>query len=289
MANILGVGIATLDIINSVPHYPSEDEELRATKQQFCRGGNVTNTLTVLSQSPHQCFWAGVICNDANAQFINTDLKENHINTQYCKIIENGSTPTSYITLNQQNGSRTIVHYRDLPELLCEDFKKIPLHDFDWIHFEARVISENIKMIQWVKQQFPKTPVSLEIEKPRDGIKDILQEADMYLYSKHFATAIGFEDGESFIKSRADLQQNKDIICTWGEKGAYANTTQDGFIHQPAFTLNKAVDTLGAGDTFNAGIIHSRIKQYSWKDSLQIACQLAAKKCGQQGFTNLGL
>jgi hypothetical protein len=50
MAKILGIGIAALDIINTVDGYPNEDAEVRAINQRVCRGGNATNTLVVLSQ-----------------------------------------------------------------------------------------------------------------------------------------------------------------------------------------------------------------------------------------------
>ena len=50
MAQILGIGIATLDIINEVDGYPVEDSEQRALAQRQRTGGNVTNTLTVLRQ-----------------------------------------------------------------------------------------------------------------------------------------------------------------------------------------------------------------------------------------------
>ena len=49
MANILAVGIATIDIINRVNGYPHEDDEIRAISQSIRRGGNATNTLVVLS------------------------------------------------------------------------------------------------------------------------------------------------------------------------------------------------------------------------------------------------
>ena len=39
MAKILAVGIATLDIINLVDSYPSEDTEVRALSQRKLRGG----------------------------------------------------------------------------------------------------------------------------------------------------------------------------------------------------------------------------------------------------------
>ncbi len=44
---ILGVGTATLDLINSVAAYPPEDSEVRASAQRRARGGNCANTLAV--------------------------------------------------------------------------------------------------------------------------------------------------------------------------------------------------------------------------------------------------
>ena len=45
---ILCVGLACLDIINLCQRYPSEDEDVRADEQQWRKGGNAANTLTVL-------------------------------------------------------------------------------------------------------------------------------------------------------------------------------------------------------------------------------------------------
>ena len=48
--------------------------------------------------------------------------------------------PTSCVVLNLTSGSRTIVHYRNLPELVLEDFVKVDLSPFSWIHFEVHAI-----------------------------------------------------------------------------------------------------------------------------------------------------
>ena len=49
--------------------------------------------------------------------------------------------PTSCIVLSLASGSRTIVHYRNLPELTLEDFKKVNLSSIQWIHFEVYTIN----------------------------------------------------------------------------------------------------------------------------------------------------
>lgn len=286
MAKILGVGIATLDIINLVDEYPEENAEVRARSQRFCRGGNVTNTLTVLSQFENKCYWSGVLCKDYDTQYILDDLKRNKIDFSFCQTQSMGKMPTSYILSNEKNASRTIVHYRNLPELNFEHFKQLNLSDFDWIHFEGRAIDETRQMLSWVKSQYPNIPTSIEIEKLRENMESIFNLADVYLYARAFAVQTGYKDAESFLLNERIKSPQADLICAWGEEGAHA-LIENSHIHSNAFPPEKLLDTLGAGDTFNAGIIQARLGNLAWNESLEFANRLAGKKCGQIGFENL--
>ncbi len=71
---VLGVGVATLDIINTVDHYPNEDDEMRALSQRIARGGNAANMLVVLSQLGHRCDWSGSIADEPDSRHILEDL-----------------------------------------------------------------------------------------------------------------------------------------------------------------------------------------------------------------------
>lgn len=285
MANILCTGIATLDIVNEVAGFPGEDDEIRILTQEKRRGGNASNTAVILSQLGHQCSWAGTLVNEADNQIILEDLKQHRINYDHCRFLVSGKVPTSYIILSRNTGSRTICHYRDLPEYSFQDFKKINLASFDWLHFEGRNIAQTLQMLAYSKQQLPGLPISIEIEKPRKNIEKLIHSADIILFSRQYALTQGFCNAEKFCQHKNLQYPDKTVICAWGDTGAAAAINQQTY-WQDAMSIN-AVDTLAAGDVFNAAIIDQQIKHQDIKTSLARACSLAGTKCTRQGISVL--
>lgn len=282
MARILTVGIATLDIINQVAAYPAEDAEIRALSQQQRRGGNASNSAVVLSQLGHQVDFAGVLIDEPDSTLITADLNTYQVNYQHCRRLKTGKMPTSYINVSAENGSRTIVHHRDCPELRFSDFAKIDLSTYDWLHFEGRNITETQKMLALAAQQRPELPRSVELEKPREDIEQLMTNATFVMASRPYAQAKGYQSAEVFLNA---LAFNK-ATCSWGESGIWGKFNQQ-ILHQPAERLAEVVDTLGAGDTLNAGLIHGLLKRWSNDKIMAFASQLASLKCQQQGFANL--
>lgn len=286
MHRILLTGIATLDIINVVDHYPHEDEELRALAHDEQSGGNAANTAVVLNQLGHHVEFAGVISEASGGKKIINDLKRNNISINYCQY-DSGAPPVSYITINRENGSRTIVHYRTIPELSFESFDKIPLSEFDWYHFEGRNVESTLKMLDKIQQEIIEKPVSLEVEKPRTSIEQLYPYADVVFFSRNFAVTCGFAAAEEFLQAQRKEIPHAILICAWGELGAWALDHNNTLHHSRAYPPEYIIDTLGAGDTFNAAMIHNLLNNTGLTSSLSSACKLAGRKIAQQGFDQL--
>ncbi len=281
---ILSVGIATLDIINTVAAYPSEDEELRALEHRVARGGNATNTLVVLSQFGHACSWAGTIADEPDSRYILDDLTRYGIDLSHLVHHASSKVPTSYVVLSRESASRTIVHYRDLPEYSAADFSAVNPAEFDWIHFEGRNPAETLQMLQRVKESSPQVGCSLEVEKPRAGIDVLLALPDVLFFSKVFAESRGHADAASLLMAMRELNPQALLFCAWGDEGAWMLKANGVMRHQPAIQPAELVDTLGAGDVFNAGVIDGLLRENSYEKVLMQAVRLAGIKCGQEGF-----
>lgn len=283
---LLAVGVATLDIISQVTAYPVEDAEVRALEQRLARGGNATNTLVVLSQLGHRCSWAGTLAEGADAEPILQDLARYRIDTSACRRLP-GTSPISCVLLSRASGSRTIVHHRKLPEYTAEDFARIQLGRYDWVHFEGRNVPETLEMLRRLRDQHPQCPVSLELEKPRAGIERLIPYVDLLLSGRAYARAKGHGDGPALLHALRDQNPRALLFAAWGEQGGWVQAPGEVPQHRPARPPARLVDSLGAGDVFNAAVIHGISQGDSPDAVLGQAVALAGRKCGQQGLAGL--
>ncbi len=51
-----------------------------------------------------------------------------------------------------------------------------------------------------------------------------------------------------------------------------------------ALAIPSVVDSVGAGDTFTAGVIYGLTQSMTPENCLRFACDLAGRKCAQVGF-----
>jgi ketohexokinase len=287
VSHITCIGIATLDVILEVERYPCEDEEMRALDRRITRGGNAANTAVVLAQLGHRCGLVATLGDDASAAAIEADLHAHGVDTRHCRRIEGGHSPTSYILASRASGSRSIVHHRRLAEYSAEDFAAIDLGPCDWTHVEGRNVAATRQMLERLRRQRPGLRVSLEIEKPREGIETLWPLADLLLFSRAYATGLGHGDPEAFLRG---LQAPDDAlrVCSWGADGALG-LDREGRLHRsPAFPPSEIVDSVGAGDSFNAGVIDALLRGDDLPEALEAGCRLAGRKLGRRGFSGLG-
>ncbi|XP_055493308.1 ketohexokinase isoform X2 [Leucoraja erinacea] len=291
---ILCVGLVCLDIINVIDTFPVEDTDTRCISQKWQRGGNASNSCTVLSLLGASCGFMGSLVPGRISDFIYDDFRRYGIAVPNVIVHTESSFPASIIISNISNGSRTILHTnRNLPNVTPEDFRKVDLSQYKWIHWEGRNGSEQVAMIQQVVQYNANVSVeqritiSVEIEKPREELYQLFGHGDVVFVSKDVARHFGFNSASEAVKGfYSRVKPGAHLICAWAEEGA-DTMGPNGLFHSNAFPPKKLVDTLGAGDTFNAAVIFELHNGKSIQEALTFGCQIAGKKCGFQGYDGI--
>lgn len=292
---ILCIGLVCLDIINVVDKYPEEDTDTRCVSQRWQRGGNASNTCTVLSLLGAPCAFMGSLAPGPVADFITGDFARRGVDISGVAWQKWGETPCACCVVCPANGSRTVVlSDTNLPDVSVEDFSKVDLSQYKWVHWEGRNADEQVKMIERVREYNKKQDeknriaISVEIEKTREPLYQLFPLGDLVFVSKDVAQHFGFDSAAEALKGFSGrLKKGATLICAWAEKGADAMGPDGVIIHSDAFPPEKLVDTLGAGDTFNASVLYSLSKGGSLQDALTFGCQIAGKKCGVHGYDGI--
>ncbi|ORE20085.1 Ribokinase-like protein [Rhizopus microsporus] len=181
-----------------------------------------------------------------------SQLEAKGIMTSAC-LYRKEPTPSSYIIQSKQTGTRTIISANTIQDITKNEFiQKIETIKtrFNWIHFEGR-------------------------------------NGDVVFFSKLYAEKRGYDDPSCFLRDyQTRCKSSAILFCTWGAKGATC-LHHGNIFHSPALPVEQVVDTIGAGDTFVAGIICYLSQGYELDVALRCACHLASKKVSQFGFERL--
>ncbi|KAI4234839.1 MAG: hypothetical protein L6R40_006628 [Gallowayella cf. fulva] len=308
MKTLLAVGACYLDTILNVDHYPAEDSKLRASSIIRRRGGNCPNTLEVLQQlldsnpqvSPISLALCAVLPSSTSPgyQEIKSSFAE-ATDLTHCICREDNTEPaSSYIIRSKAVDSRTIVNYNGLREMTVEEFASVVDglgKGLGWCHFEGRIPDVTLSCIQHLRQHHPAVKVSVEIEKPdREGLQDLAALADVVFYSKSWSQGNGYQTPEDCLRGQATLTSNASLLlCTWGESGVTALELPSQTITAcPAFKEegHAAVDTVGAGDTFIAGMLFGltcHLDDWHLSRKLGFANEVAGRKVVQEGLSGI--
>lgn len=294
----------------------------------------------------------------ASSRSSSYDSEDTKVDLYYCLYRDgHNEAASSYIIRSGATGSRTIVNYNALPEMTTtelvrtvDDFVRAQdnLDDFGadyWWHFEGRIPETTLQCIRYLRKVLPESIISVEVEKPgREGLAELAAEADVVFYSKSWAESRGYTGPQACLEGElSNCKVASLMFCTWGSQGAGAlSIPRDDYdikkeqfaeVKEPKYhhcfpsqvseteTIT-AVDTIGAGDTFIAGVLYdllvtlpspersrtgSRTRSSMWsppsspataaatptmrrkatKDILRFAVGLATKKVQMEGFAGL--
>ncbi|XP_023173172.2 ketohexokinase [Drosophila hydei] len=292
---VLCVGCTVIDFVTINESFPTEDTDRRCLDGYWQRGGNASNVSTVLRLLGANVDFFGMLSRSNGFRVLLDDLDQRGIGIQHCPKTEK-DPPFSSVIIVKETGSRTIVHCnKNYPYITWEDFRKIDLDRYGWVHFEARQSQETIKMIKTVQEHNrnhnSNILISLDFETTFEKNLPLCGLCDYVVFSSELASQQGWKSSQETCYALASSLKPEcpSIICPWGSTGAAClDTVFNKFSNVAAFKPDHIVDTLGAGDSFMAGFIYATyVMQCSLSDAVSFANRVAGHKITDFGYDHI--
>lgn len=265
------VGSLNIDLIVNVDKFALPGETVHGNSLEYICGGKGGNQAIASSKMGVSTYMFGMMGNDVYAQMYGRNFQragthygfvETSIEDTGTALIEVDSSGENRITIiDGANGHIT-------PDYIMRNSIEIAKCNYLLLQLEipmestvcaAKIMKDAGGIV--ILDPAPARPLPIELLKNVDYITPNESEIALLSQSKNV-------DIKNACETLLELGVGA-VICTMGKKGLfYVDTNKT--ITSPAFNV-EVVDTIGAGDSFNAGLACALSRKYSIEDALQYA------------------
>ena len=303
MHKVIVVGDAVVDIIVPYPKFLNE-ERTRVEYPVPCiqGGGTAANTAVALSRLEIPTGFIGTIGDDQYGRYIVRDFKNECIDTEQL-IIESDLNTVGVFAFIDETGERYLWGWPRVDQAFkVLDMSKInmeTIHNASWIHSSGMAIvhdtSARSSIIRIFKEAYKRgIPTSFDLnlrvdqgsldEKYKEAVLEVIKYSSYVLGSADEEFRYLGDSEDPIENARAFVNNNRTVIARLGKQASYGLSVDEEVIAE-AFNV-EVVDTVGAGDVYNAGFIAAVLQGCSLKDSLIIGNAVSGYTVGQKGARN---
>lgn len=290
---LIVLGSSNVDYILKVPHFLQPGETLAGDQYQVALGGKGANQAVAAGRAGADITFIAAVGDDDVGKDAIAQFQKDHIDTTLMTVIENEKTGVALIFVNQ-DGENMIGIYSGAnahvtPELVTPMLSKIEAADMLLMQLETPI--ETLTLAA-EKAKNAGVKVALNPAPARDLSADFLANIDLITPNETEAqilTGITVETDEDANLASQVLHDKgiETVIITLGKRGAWVsvkaeNTTQGTGSLVPGFVV-KAVDTIGAGDTFNGALVTALLEDKLLPEAVRIAHAAGALAVMKEG------
>lgn len=296
---VLIIGDACVDLLVQVPEQSGNHQH--QTPPELHGGGTGANTAVALARLGVSTAFIGTIGDDGYGRFTREALGSEGVNTSY--IITCDAFTSVVLALIDTQGERTLFGWPRRgaahTQLLPEQIEPEVIQQMAWVHSTGMCLVQSpvreaaLRGMELAREA--NIPVSFDLN-IRLGFDEDGKLPEVFLNTLRQAITLSdyvFGSGEeefvhltpekSFEAAAQTLAEDKrTVIVRLGSEGAIAVTTRQETIMVPSFPV-EVVDTLGAGDAFNAGFITACIEGQPLAKAVRWGNAVAALQIGQPG------
>lgn len=266
----LSIGSLVYDINIMMDSYPIEGSEIISKETVTCSGGSASIVAYSLGKWNAESYISGVIGYDEIGTTMKKNMEGNQVRTNYLEINYDIKTPTSYIFINKQNNSRTMVFNK------INDFniKKYEYDtDMNCIITDGYAYNASI----YAFNKYNNAITILNAKKPYNGLLDLFKYAKYVVCSSTVAESmtglkIDFNNPATLTnvyKKIVDKYPHIQLLITIEGKGTVYSVNNE--IKVLATINTEVIDKTGARDIFTAMIGYGITNGYDLETTIRLA------------------
>ncbi|MEM7347570.1 MAG: carbohydrate kinase family protein [Chloroflexota bacterium] len=290
MPDVTLLGDINIDIIAPVSAYPSLGSAGLVTAIEYHSGGGVVNTAFALSSMGVDVGIIGCVGSDVLADRVLSDLQAAKVDTSRIQVNSSVNTGMIYIAVTP-DGERTMFSARGANVFTkpTDDLVSY-FQDSRWYHFSGYALlaepqkSAAISGLEAAHQSLCRVSLDPGPEPAMQygkQIKSLLPKVDIFFPNEEEITLLaGAKDLQEGINEL--LQEGAKAIVVKRDRRGCIIGHEQAYYEIPAFEI-QAVDSTGAGDSFNAGVLLGRMVGLSWPASGVLGNALGALTVASKG------
>ncbi len=186
--DVIGLGIAPLDVSGILPRYPSLDEKTEFTQTSIHGGGPVPTAMVTLVRLGAKVSFVGKIGNDPNGVLVKEELEREGVNTSQLIIDPKAETSVAYIWIDGKSGKKTIALDRtSISALKPQELDREHITSGRFLHLDGRETEACLRAARWAREEGIR--VVLDLGSLRPKLESILGLTDYLITSERFAQA----------------------------------------------------------------------------------------------------
>jgi sugar/nucleoside kinase (ribokinase family) len=264
-----------------VDAYPAENSKTETELLIESGGGPAANAAWLLGHWGVPTAFAAVVGRDDYGAKAVKELVDAGVD---CRLVEqrtHHSTPLSFIIINRNTGSRTVVN-RKVPGAGLR-LTRPSLHGLDpqFLLFDGHELDASLAAME----AFPSAVTVLDAGSLREGTAALAAKVHYLICSERFAAQVTGE-ADVLAHQPACLRRLRElygnvVVVTLGAKGAIFDNGEDEG-HLPALSV-EARDTTAAGDVFHGAFAYALLKRLTLQKALRLATVAAGLSVQRQG------
>ena len=280
---LLIVGSINMDlIVYGVPKIPNFGESIACNSYNYSTGGKGANQAYAAALQGASVSMVGRIGDDSNGHAIENELNKVGIDTTFIVTDKEAQTGIAPIMVDDTGKYFSLTVLGANNNLSADDvIEAIAAKDYDMVLMQLEMPLETVYRTYEIASE-KNIPVFLDagpaMNIPLDRLKGIHIISPNEVETEAL-TGISIDSEEQALKAAKQLFKSvnpKFVILKMGSRGAYVYDGIEGKMYAP-FKVD-AVDSTGAGDTFNASLAIKLCQGYTMETGIQFA-QAAAAIC----------